>query len=146
MLFICLQGFLDRETKKLTDNLNNELGRLTVAKGAPATEMEQKVAGSKDEVCADILNLAPRMSQEAQDFLNVLATLSCCMLLEDAAHNVSMLLGDAEEHLYQVENVYVQKPSRDANIRTQDGRLWALLQAWGWAKCVSFGFRRHALL
>ena len=76
MLFICLQGFLDRETKKLTVNLNKELGRWTVAKGTPATEMEQKVAGSKDEVCADILNLAPRMSQEAQDFLNVIATLS----------------------------------------------------------------------
>ena len=56
------------------------------------------------------------------------------------------VLGDATEHLYQLNHVHVVRPSKTDTIKTNDGRLFAQLECWDHSKKIILGFRSKAML
>ena len=56
------------------------------------------------------------------------------------------LLGDATEHLYQLNHVYVTLPTKEANIKTKDDRLFTRLDVWDVTKKITVAFRSKAML
>lgn len=85
------------------------------------------------------------MPQAALDFTNCAATLTVCRLLANADAN--NLLGDATEHLYQLNHVYVQPPHTNDVIHTNDGkRLFTQSACWDGTKSTTFAFRGNAML
>jgi hypothetical protein len=96
--------------------------------------------------CADVSQLKTFPPQEATDYINVPATLSACSLL-DLKSKHEALLGDATEHLYQLNHVYIPAPSKTDSIlaRTQD-RLFTQLDCWDYSKKITLGFRSKAML
>jgi hypothetical protein len=56
------------------------------------------------------------------------------------------LLGDATEHLYQLNHVHVTLPTKEASIKTKDDRLFARLDVWDATKKITVAFRSKAML
>ena len=55
-------------------------------------------------------------------------------------------MGDATEHLYQLNHVYVVPPNKGDSIKTTDDRLFARLDVWDYSKQISLAFRSKAML
>ena len=67
--------------------------------------------------------------------------------MDPTSASASNILGDATEHLYQLNHVYVVPPMKNTTIRTKDGaRLFAVLDIWDYSKKISLAFRSKAML
>ncbi len=55
-------------------------------------------------------------------------------------------LGDATEHLYQLNHVYVPTPTKETHIKTKTGRLVARFDVWDDTKKITLAFRSKAML
>ena len=95
---------------------------------------------------ANVAELAKFEPKEGADYTNVDATLSACGVLASNS-KCEALLGNATEHLYQLNNVYVQPPTKTDSICTgSDNRLWALLDCWDFSHKITLGFRAKTML
>ena len=68
-----------------------------------------------------------------------MATLTACRLVDPTCATPSSILGDATEHLYQLNHVYVELPSKADTSKTNAGRLFARLHVWGLLSENHFG-------
>ena len=118
------------------------------AAGAKCASMASRAV----EICGDLAHhtdvacLQAFIPQEAIDYTNTLATLTACRLVDPTSMSQSDLLGDATEHLYQLNHVYVVPPNKTDTIKTKDDRLFAHFECWDDSKKISLGFRGKAML
>ena len=75
-----------------------------------------------------------------------MATLTACQLVGPTCVAPAALLGDATEHLYQLNHVYVPLPAKEAIIKTKDDRLFTRLDVWDSTKKITVAFRSKAML
>ena len=76
-----------------------------------------------------------------------MATFTACRLVDPTSTTAAHLLGDAAEHLYQLNHVYVVPPSNTDIIKTLDGkRLFAQLDCWDFSNKITLAFRSKAML
>ena len=95
----------------------------------------------------DVATLPIFQPHESIDYISSMATLTACRLMDPTSASASNILGDATEHLYQLNHVYVVPPMKNDTIRTKDGtRLFALLDIWDYSKKISLAFRSKAML
>jgi hypothetical protein len=94
----------------------------------------------------DVASLQVFQPQEAVDYTSPMATLSTCRLVDPTSTTGAELLGDASEHLYQLNHVYVVPPSKTDTIKTHDDRYFAQLECWDHSKKVTLGFRSKSML
>lgn len=146
MLFMCLSGGKKDGTVGVSTLKDQSWWQ--PAAGAKCDAMASQAA----ELCgaearyADVASIPQFEHNEAADYVNVPATLTACRLMDTTALPED-LLGDATEHLYQLNHVYVQPPNKTDTIRTNDGnRLFAQFKCWDYSKPVTFAFRSKAML
>ena len=98
----------------------------------------------------DVASLRLSGRNEAADYINPPATLSACGLLAaviDLRVNIADVLGGDTEHLYQLNHVHVQAPTKTDSITTSDGtRLFAQFNCVDFFKSVPLWFRSKAML
>ena len=94
----------------------------------------------------DVAALQIFTAAAAVDYMSPTATLTACQVVDPTCATPGSLLGDATEHLYQLNHVYVTPPSKEANIKTKDGRLFARFDVWDHTKKITLAFRSKAML
>ena len=67
-------------------------------------------------------------------------------MVDPTCNAIGALLGDASEHLYQLNHVHVALPTKGADIKTSDDRLFARFEVWGQSKKCTPAFRGKAML
>ena len=75
--------------------------------------------------------------------ISPMATLTSCHLMDPIC---ASLLGNATEHLYQLNHVHVTLPIKETSIKTKNDRLFARLDVWDATKKISVAFRSKAML
>jgi hypothetical protein len=148
LLFMCLAGTLDAK-KKVNVATLKDLSWWEVASGIKCEAMKTQATALCDAHAArtDVAELPVFQPTETVDYANVPATLTACSLMaSNGSHEA--LLGDATEHLYQLNNLYVPVPSAAHSISTGETnpRLWALLDCWDFSKKITIAFRAKAML
>ena len=148
LLFMCLQGHMGDGASQLQVKTIKDLFWWQVGVGPRAEEMTaqaQQICGMRT---ADVQTLTPFQGNTAADYITVPATLTVCRILDAMTSTTTRdLLGDATEHLYQLNLVYVQRPHRSDTIHVRDGsRLFAQLQCWDYSKSIQLAFRSKAML
>ena len=118
-----------------------------VAVGSKADLMAEEVARmcSDDAAVRDVAALPTFTAYEAVDYTNPMATLTACHMVDPMCASPASLLGDATEHLYQLNHVYVPPPTKEASIKYKE-RLFARFDVWDATKKISVGFRSKAML
>ena len=94
----------------------------------------------------DVATLQAFNPAASMDYISPMATLTACRLVDPTCATPSSILGDATEHLYQLNHVYVVLPSKADKIKTNDERLFARLDVWDYSKKISLAFRGKAML
>ena len=117
------------------------------AAGSKCDAMTQEAA----RICDDGANLSDvatlrEFQGTAIDYISPMATLTACRLMDPTSATPASLLGDATEHLYQLNHVYVVPPSKSDTIHSSDGRLFALLDVWDYSQKITLPFRSKAML
>jgi hypothetical protein len=117
-----------------------------LANGAKCDNMAARAQALRDakapsSYVAEVRSFQP---QEATDYVNEPANLSACSLLELKGKQEA-LLGDAAEHLYQLNHAHTPPPSKTDSIVTNiDGRLFTQLDCWDNSKKITLAFRSKA--
>ena len=101
------------------------------------------VASGDDVTLRDVAALQTFTPAAAVNFITPMATLTSCQLIEPMC---ASLLGDATEHLYQLNHVHVTLPTKEASIKTKDDRLFVRLDVWDATKKITVAFRSKAML
>ena len=99
-----------------------------------------------DAALRDVAALQTFTAAAAVDYSSPMATLTACHLVDPMCANRASLLGDATEHLYQLNHVYVTLPTKEASIKTKDDRLFTRLDVWDATKKITVAFRSKAML
>ena len=147
ILFMALSGCVGKQGKVEVTTVK-ELTWWQPAAGSKCDSMAQEAAN----ICSDRANLTDVAflreftAREQTDYVSPMATLTNCRLLDPTSADPSNLLGDATEHLYQLNHVYVVPPSKTDTIKTGDGRLFAQLECWDYSKKITLAFRAKAML
>ena len=144
LVFTCLQASKDGDTvavRTVKDQSRWQLGGGN--KFQQLTQDAASICGA--QAFTDVASLQEFVPKEALDFTDCPATLTVCRLIANA--DPSSLLGDATEHLYQLNHVYVQPPHTNDTIHTNDGkRLFTQSACWDNTKSSTFAFRSNAML
>ena len=146
MLFMCLSG--SRKQDQVEVNTIKDQSWLQPAAGTKCATM----AGEAARMCGDHANLKDVATLQvfhagsSIDYTSPMATLTACRLVDPTCATPSSILGDATEHLYQLNHVYVIPPSKTDAIKTNDGRLFARLDVWDYSKNITLAFRSKAML
>ena len=90
-----------------------------------------------DVTLRDVAALQTFTPSAAVDYISPMATLTSCQLMDPIR---ASLLGDATEHLYQLNHVHVTLPTKEASIKTKDNRLFARLDVWDATKKNTVAF------
>ena len=112
----------------------------------------EKMASQAKDICGDqathtdIASLKEFVPQEAADYTQCPATLTVCRFMDQTWMSQLDLVGDATEHLYQLNHVYVVPPSKTDTITTRDDRLFSQLECWDHSKKIVLAFRSQAML
>ena len=146
LLFMCLHGnFKDGKVSVATlkDQFwwQEAAGPRSLAMAEEAATMCGNSAALRDVAALPTFTATP-----AADYTTPMATLTACQLVDPTSTTPASLLGDATEHLYQLNHVYVTLPSKDAAIKTNDGRLFTRLDVWDHTKKITLAFRSKAML
>ena len=146
LLFMCLTGS-NKDGKVNVGTLKDQSWRQEPVgpEAVAMTEEAAKLCGD-DAALKDVAALQTFTPATAVDFCNPMATLTACHLVDPTEHHATSLLGEATEHLYQLNHVYVTRPSKEASIKTKDDRLFARLDVWDPTKKITVAFRSKALL
>lgn len=118
------------------------------AAGSKALAMAEEATRmcGDDATLRDVAALQTFTAAAAVDYLSPMATLTVCQLVDTTCATLESLLGDASEHLYQLNHVYVALPTKEASIKTKDDRLFARLDVWDRTKKITLAFRSKAML
>ena len=121
---------------------------LREASGPRSTDMARDASHlcNNDADLKDVASLATFVPTEGKDFITPVATLTVCQIVDDKLLTRASALGDASEHLYQLNHVHVVPPNKSDTIKTNDGRLFARLDVWDCSKRISLAFRSKAML
>ena len=147
LLFMCISGNLGTD-KKVTVATMKDQSWWETASGTKCDMMKEQASVLCDASAtrADVAQLPTFEPKQATDYTDVPATLSACSLLTSSA-KLEGLLGNDQEHLYQLNSLYVVPPSKADSITTgSNNHLWALLDCWDFSKKITIAFRAKALL
>ena len=146
LLFMCLTGSR-KDGKVSVSTLKNESWRQE-ALGPKAVVMAEEAARmcGDDAALRDVAALQTFTAAAAVDYSSPMATLTACHLVDPMCATPASLLGDATEHLYQLNHVYVTLPTKEASIKTKDDRLFTRLDVWDATKKITVAFRSKAML
>ena len=101
----------------------------------------------KDDADLNFVATLPRSyAGTSADYISPMATLTACQLVDPTCTTPGSIVGDATEHLYQLNPVYVALPNKEDSIKTKDERLFARLDVWDYSKKISLAFRSKAML
>ena len=128
-LFINLNAYVKNDKTEVATIKN--MSCWTEAKGQKSEDMKQQLPFGTD--ATDVAVLPSYTPTETTDYRESPATLSACSIMDCRASLAGLLEGDATEHVYQLNNVYVPQPpcSHDVVI---DVRLFARFDCWDSAK------------
>ena len=145
LLFMCLAGS-SKDGKVSVATVKDQFW-WQVAVGPKAVVMAEEAARmcGDDAALRDVAALPTFTAAVAVDYTNPMATLTACHLVDPNCATPASLLGDATEHLYQLNHVYVTLPTKEASIKYQD-RLFTRLDVWDATKKITVGFRSKAML
>ena len=145
LLFMCLTGS-SKDGKVSVATLKDQSWR-QVAVGPKAVVMAEEAARmcGDDAALRDVAALPTFTAAAAVDYTNPMATLTACHLVDPMCATPASLLGDATEHLYQLNHVYVTLPTKEASIKYHD-RLFTRLDVWDTTKKITVAFRSKAML
>ena len=145
LLFMCLTGS-SKDGKVSVATLKDQSWR-QVAVGPKAVVMAEEAARmcGDDAALRDVAALPTFTAAAAVDYTNPMATLTACHLVDPMCATPASLLGDATEHLYQLNHVYVTLPTKEASIKYHD-RLFTRLDVWDATKKITVAFRSKAML
>ena len=145
LLFMCLAGSR-KDGKVSVATLKDESWR-QVAVGPKAVVMAEEAARmcGDDAALRDVAALQTFTAAAAVDYSSPMATLTACHLVDPMCATRASLLGDATEHLYQLNHVYVTLPTKEASIKYHD-RLFTRLDVWDATKKITVAFRSKAML
>ena len=146
LLFMCLTGG-SKDGKVSVATIKNQswwqeaAGPRSLAMAAEAAELCGDNAALRDVAALPIFTAAA-----AVDYISPMATLTACQVVDPTCATPGSLLGDATEHLYQLSHVYVTPPTKEANIKTKDNRLFGRFDVWDQTKKITLAFRCKAML
>ena len=145
LLFMCLTGS-SKDGKVSVATLKDQSWRQE-AVGPKAVVMAEEAARmcGDDAALRDVAALPTFTAAAAVDYTNPMATLTACHLVDPMCATPASLLGDATEHLYQLNHVYVTLPTKEASIKYHD-RLFTRLDVWDATKKITVAFRSKAML
>ena len=145
LLFMCLTG--SSKDGKVSVATVKEQSWREVAVGPKAVVMAEEAATmcGDDAALRDVAALPTFTAAAAVDYTNPMATLTACHLVDPMCATPASLLGDATEHLYQLNHVYVTLPTKEASIKYHD-RLFTRLDVWDTTKKITVAFRSKAML
>ena len=145
LLFMCLTG--SSKDGEVRVGTVKDLFWRQVAVGPKAVLMAEEAARmcGEDSALRDVAALPTFTPAVAVDYTNPMATLTACHLVDPMCATPASLLGDATEHLYQLNHVYVTLPTKEASIKYHD-RLFTRLDVWDATKKITVGFRSKAML
>ena len=146
LLFMCLTGNSKDGTVSVTTIRSQSWWQEAVGAKALAMAKEASEMCGNDALYKDVVALRTFVPPVVADYLSPLATLTVCQLLVPTCATLASLLGDAREHLYQLNHMYVQPPTKETSIKTKDNRLFARLDVWDHTKKISLAFRSKAML
>jgi hypothetical protein len=143
LLFMCLTGS-KKDGKVSVATIKNDSWRQE-AVGSKALAMAEEATRmcGDDVTLRDVAALQTFTPSAAVDYISPMATLTSCQLMDPMC---ASLLGDATEHLYQLNHVHVTLPTKEASIKTKDDRLFARLDVWDATKKITVAFRSKAML
>ena len=146
LLFMCLTG--SRKDGKVSVSTLKDQSWRQEAVGPKAVAMAEEAARmcGDDAALRDVAALPTFTAAAAVDYTNPMATLTACHLVDPMGATPASLLGTATEHLYQLNHVYVTLPTKEANIKTKDDRLFTRLDVWDVTKKITVAFRSKAML
>ena len=113
--------------------------------GSRYAEEATRMCGD-DATLRDVAALQPFTATAAADYISPMATLTVCQLVDPMCATPTSQLGEAKEHLYQLNHVHVTLPTKEASIKTNDNRLFARLDVWDGTKKITLAFRSKAML
>ena len=145
LLFMCLAGS-SKDGKVSVATVKDQFWR-QVAIGPKAVAMAEEAERmcGDDAALRDVAALPTFTAAAAVDYTNPMATLTACHLVDPMCATPASLLGDATEHLYQLNHVYVTLPTKEASIKYHD-RLFTRLDVWDATKKITVAFRSKAML
>ena len=130
MLFMCLNGNC-KDGQVCVSPVKDQFWFREASGSKSAAMAEQAPKMCHDDVdLKDVATLQQFTPTASKDFITPVATLTACRLVDATCFTPAYILGDATEHLYQLNHVYVVPPSKSDNIKTNDGRLFARLDVW----------------
>ena len=146
LVFLCLQGW-SKDGKLHVATVKDET-RWFPGEGDKFDRMQANATELCDESpSTDVLDLAEFVPQEARDYRDCAATLTCCRLLNRTDQYRCDLLGESQEHLYQLNYVYVTPPHPSDTLLTKDGkRLWTQALCTDGTKTITLAIREKAML
>ena len=143
LLFMCLTG--NKKDGKVSVATIKDQSWRQEAVGSKALAMAEEATRmcGDDVTLRDVAALQTFTPSAAVDYISPMATLTSCQLMDPIR---ASLLGDATEHLYQLNHVHVTLPTKEASIKTKDDRLFARLDVWDATKKITVAFRSKAML
>ena len=148
LLFMCLTGSIKDGGVSVATVKDQFWWQAAVGPKADVMAAEVARMGSEDTALKDVAALptfTPANYGTAVDYTNPMATLTACHMVDPMCASPASLLGDATEHLYQLNHVYVPPPPKEASIKYKE-RLFARFDVWDATKKISVGFRSKAML
>ena len=134
---MCLAGGSKDGGVNVTTVKNQSWWQEAVGSEALAMAEEATRMCGDDATLRDVAALQTFTASAAVDYLSPMATLTVCQLVDPTCATLAALLGDASEHLYQLNHVYGAVPTKEASIKTKDDRLFARLDVWDQSKKVT---------
>ena len=146
LLFMCLAG-KSRDGTVQVNTIKNQSWWQEAA-GPKCVAMAEEAARmcGEDADRKDVAKLQAFEATSAMDYTSPMATLTVCQLVDQTCVSPGSIVGDATEHLYQLNHVYVVPPNKGDSIKTTDDRLFARLDVWDYSKKISLAFRSKAML
>ena len=146
LLFMCLTG--DSKDGKVSVATIKNASWWQEAAGSRCLAMASQAPEfcGENAVLKDVADLPTFTPATAVDYISPMATLTACQVLDPCCAVPGNLFGDATEHLYQLNHVYVPTPTKETNIKTKDDRLFAQLDVWDHTKKITLAFRSKAML
>ena len=142
---MCLTGNSEDGKASVATTKNQFWWQEAVGSKALAMAKEASEMCGDSAALKDVVALKTFTAGAAVDYISPLATLTVCKLVDPTCATLASLLGDATEHLYQLNHVYVTLPTKEASIKYHD-RLFTRLDVWDATKKITVGFRSKAML
>ena len=146
MLFMCLTGKSEKGRVSVATIKDQSWKQEAVGTKANAMAAQATLMCGDDAPLRDVAALPTFIAAATVDYTSTMATLTVCQLVDPMGATPASQLGEATEHLYQLNHVHVTLPTKEASIKTKDNRLFARLDVWDGTKKITLAFRSQAML